>query len=95
MEDEVNAKKARISVELLPQMTVNPVLIRPLFHNLISNALKYSKKNVDPIISIHSEISPALNGTTKDVNNKYCRIFIEDNGIGFDQKYADEIFWNV
>ena len=92
MEDEVNAKKARISVELLPQMTVNPGLIRPLFHNLISNALKYSKKNVDPIISIHSEISPALNGTTKDVNNKYCRIFIEDNGIGFDQKYSEQIF---
>ena len=92
MEDEVNAKKARISVELLPQMTVNPGLIRPLFHNLISNALKYSKKNVDPITSIHSEISPALNGTTKDVNNKYCRIFIEDNGIGFDQKYSEQIF---
>ncbi|MBC7827270.1 MAG: response regulator [Chitinophagaceae bacterium] len=93
MEEELNEKKARISVNQLPSMLVNPGLIRPLFHNLISNALKYSKKNIEPVINIHSEISPGLNGNAnKEVNNKYCRIFIEDNGIGFDQKYSEQIF---
>ena len=92
MEEEVNEKKARISVDQLPAMVVNPGLIRPLFHNLISNALKYSKKNIEPIITIHSEISPVINGTSKEANHKYCRIFIEDNGIGFDQKYSEQIF---
>lgn len=93
MEEEVNEKKAAISVNQLPSMYVNPGLIRPLFHNLISNALKYSKKNVAPVINIHAEISPALNGNgNSEANSKYCRIFIEDNGIGFDQKYAEQIF---
>jgi signal transduction histidine kinase len=93
MEDEVNEKKAKISVDQLPAMYVNPGLIRPLFYNLISNALKYSKKNIEPIINIHSEISPALNGNgSTEVHSKYCRIFIEDNGIGFDQKYSEQIF---
>ena len=93
MEEEVNEKKAKISVDQLPSMYVNPGLIRPLFHNLISNALKYSKKNIDPVITIHSEISPAVNGNgNKEPNIKYCRIFIEDNGIGFDQKYSEQIF---
>jgi light-regulated signal transduction histidine kinase (bacteriophytochrome) len=95
MEEEVNEKKAKISVDELPSMYVNPGLIRPLFHNLISNALKYSKKQVEPIINIHSEISPALNGYVngnKEIHSKYCRIFIEDNGIGFDQKYSEQIF---
>jgi light-regulated signal transduction histidine kinase (bacteriophytochrome) len=95
MEEEVNEKKATISVNQLPSMWVNPGLIRPLFHNLISNALKYCKKQVDPVINIHSEISPPLNGngnSNKDSNSKYCRIFIEDNGIGFDQKYSEQIF---
>jgi len=93
MEEELNEKKAKISVDHLPSMYVNPGLIRPLFHNLISNALKYSKKNMEPVIYIHSEISPALNGNgNRDTTSKYCRIFIEDNGIGFDQKYSEQIF---
>lgn len=93
MEDEVVQKNARISVNNLPSMYVNPGLIRPLFHNLISNALKYCKKDVEPVITIYSEISPAMNGNgTRESNSKYCRIFIEDNGIGFDQKYSEQIF---
>lgn len=93
MEDEISEKNAKISVEQLPSMYVNPGLIRPLFHNLISNALKYSKKNIEPVITIHSEVSPALNGNgATEAHSKYCRIFIEDNGIGFDQKYSEQIF---
>jgi light-regulated signal transduction histidine kinase (bacteriophytochrome) len=93
MEEEVKEKNAKISINELPSMYVNPGLIRPLFHNLISNALKYSKKNLEPVITIHSEISPTLNGNgSKEAYTKYCRIFIEDNGIGFDQKYSEQIF---
>lgn len=93
MEDEIREKNAKISVKQLPSMYVNPGLIRPLFHNLISNALKYSKKNVDPIVNIHSEVSPAPGGNGgSEAYSKYCRIFIEDNGIGFDQKYSEQIF---
>ena len=95
MEDEINEKNAKISIERLPSMFVNPGLIRPLFHNLLSNALKYSKKSVEPVISIYSEVSPALNGNgsgTVEAYSQYCRIFVEDNGIGFDQKYSEQIF---
>src|SRR5687768_4316581 len=75
MEDEISEKNAKISVEQLPSMYVNPGLIRPLFHNLISNALKYSKKNIEPVINIHSEVSPALNGNgATEAHSKYCRI---------------------
>ena len=93
MEDEINEKNAKISVQRLPSMYVNPGLIRPLFHNLLSNALKYSKKAVEPVISIYSEVSPAVNGNgTVEAYSRYCRIFIADNGIGFDQKYSEQIF---
>ena len=75
-------------------MNVNPVLIRPLFYNLISNAVKYSKKDIPPQIKIYSEISPSVNGSITGSNNRiaYCRIYVEDNGIGFEQKYAEQIF---
>jgi signal transduction histidine kinase len=92
MDEELRTKKAKVIVDKLPSLFVNPNLMKPLFHNLIGNALKYKKKNTDPEVKITSDITGALNGKLKDSNNKYCRIFIEDNGIGFDQKYAEEIF---
>jgi signal transduction histidine kinase len=94
MDEDLKDKKAKVLVDKLPSLCVNPSLMKPLFHNLIGNALKYKKKDVDPVVKITSDIAANLNGKTiKDPNsNKYCRIFIEDNGIGFDQKYAEEIF---
>lgn len=93
MDEDLKEKKARIIVDKLPALFVNPSLIKPLFHNLIGNAVKYKKKDVDPVVRITSDTTGNLNGSTGNSgSNKYCRIFIEDNGIGFDQKYAEEIF---
>jgi light-regulated signal transduction histidine kinase (bacteriophytochrome) len=93
MENTIEEKSAKINAESLPHLAVNPVLMRPLFHNLISNAIKYSKKDVNPVVKIYSEFSIGQNGNgLNEVKNKYCRIYVEDNGIGFDQKYSEQIF---
>jgi len=93
MEGPIREKKAEITLDPLPVLPVNAVLMGPLFSNLISNSLKYSKKQEVPRIYIRHEMlsSGAANGG-KDMDSKYCRIIIEDNGIGFDQKYAEQIF---
>ena len=91
--DSVNEKNAQFLIDPLPSLYVSPGLMQPLFHNLISNALKYAKKDVSPIIKIRTEMSEGISNTnTKESTHKYCRILIEDNGIGFEQKYAEEIF---
>jgi signal transduction histidine kinase len=93
LETSVDEKNAKILIDRLPSLNVNPGLIRPLFHNLISNALKYCKKDVSPIIRIHSEINTIRNGiAARESESRYCKIFVEDNGIGFDQKYSEHIF---
>ncbi len=93
MNEEIQSKKAKVIVDQLPSINANPGLIKPLFYNLISNSLKYSKKNSDPVIKIRVETSPdTLNIPGEKSENKYCRIFVEDNGIGFDQKYSEQIF---
>jgi signal transduction histidine kinase len=96
MEMETNIKQAnaKVDVQQLPSLPVYPTLIVPLFHNLISNSLKYRKQDIDPQIRIYSKIS---NAESKEKNlapavNSYCRIYVEDNGIGFDQKYSEQIF---
>jgi signal transduction histidine kinase len=92
LEDEINANNATVSIQPLPSLHVRPTLMRPLFQNLISNALKYRKKDEGVNIDIRSEVSFGISERDKNLVNKYCRIFIKDNGIGFDQKYAEEIF---
>jgi signal transduction histidine kinase len=92
LDEEVRTKQARVTVDKLPVLCVNPGLMKPLFQNLIGNALKYSKKDTTPIIKITYDNSNQLNGKSKELKDRYCKILIQDNGIGFDQKYAEEIF---
>ena len=80
---EINAK---VEIEKLPTLQVNPGLMRPLFYNLLSNSFKYSRKDITPVIRVRTDRQH--HGS----NTRYCRIFFEDNGIGFDQKYADQVF---
>lgn len=91
MEGAIREKNARVEVDPLPVLPASTVLMGPLFSNLISNALKYSRKNDTPRVRIRYEEGPVQSeGREQEV--RYGRIFIEDNGIGFDQKYAEQIF---
>jgi light-regulated signal transduction histidine kinase (bacteriophytochrome) len=93
MEESIKEKNAKIIFDDLPGLYVNPGLIRPLFYNLINNALKYSKEEVPPVIRIFAELNSSYEvGEEKDSDNKYCRILIQDNGIGFEQQYSEHIF---
>jgi signal transduction histidine kinase len=87
----IHEKNAKIYIDKLPEMLVYPRLIKPLFQNLISNSLKYHRKDLAPEIRISGEIA-----YTQDVNgktgNRYCRIHVQDNGVGFEQQYAEQIF---
>ncbi len=87
LESTIQEKQASIVAGKLPAIDINPGLIQPLFYNLIGNAIKYSKKNVPPAIRVYAEII-----TSEQSGDDYCRIFIEDNGIGFDQIYAEQVF---
>jgi signal transduction histidine kinase len=85
---QIQEKNAQITIEQLPEIAVYPGLIKPLFHNLFSNSLKYCKKNTPPVIHVSAKIESS-SGTN---NQSYCRIQVKDNGVGFEQKYAEQIF---
>jgi len=93
MEPVIREKNAEIELDRLPMLPASTVLMGPLFSNLISNALKYSKKKEVPRVRIRYEEGPIqATGNGKETEVRYGRIYIEDNGIGFDQKYAEQIF---
>lgn len=92
MQSSIQDKNARLEIDNLPSLVINPRLVRTLFHNLISNALKYSKKDETPVIRIHAETNGQhlLDGDNN--RKKYCQIHVRDNGLGFEQKYSEQIF---
>jgi len=86
-------KRAVIRVDEIPRLEVVPGLVRQLFQNIISNALKFSKPDDTPMIHIGAQRVdiPTLDSPPAAAG-AYCRITIRDNGIGFDDKYAEKIF---
>jgi two-component system CheB/CheR fusion protein len=89
----IREKNAIITIGALPEIEVIPGLIRQVFQNIISNALKFSKKGVSPVIKIIGErVAEKSPDSLVSAKGKYCRITFHDNGIGFDEVYLDKIF---
>jgi hypothetical protein len=82
MEIDIEKNSANIQVQPLPKVWGVSSQMRQLFQNLLSNALKFRKKEEIPMVTIYSD----------DSIIDFHRIIVQDNGIGFDVKYADEIF---
>ena len=92
-ENLIREKKASIKITDLPTIQAKRGLIYPLFNNLVGNALKYSKPGEPPVINISAEtINSSANNHDGKTNIPFCKILIEDNGIGFEQKYAEQVF---
>ncbi|HXS37734.1 MAG TPA: ATP-binding protein [Flavipsychrobacter sp.] len=95
LDEKIKEKKAIISIGELPAIKGHPRQLSILFKALLDNALKFSREGVIPAISITNEI---VNGEELiDINKKlsqkkFNRISISDNGIGFNNKFADKMF---
>lgn len=86
LEIRIEQTGGKVVVENLPQIQADTTQMRQLFQNLISNGLKFHRKATPPLVLIRAE--PAtLPGISAAV-----RLTVEDNGIGFDEKYLDRIF---
>ncbi|MEP0872228.1 ATP-binding protein [Trichocoleus desertorum AS-A10] len=83
-----------IEADYLPTIEADPLQMRQLFQNLISNALKFHQSDRRPIVSISAQLLEAADSPTplQAPSNRLCQIFVTDNGIGFDEKYLDRIF---
>lgn len=88
----IKEKNATVIVGNMPVIDAIPGQMRQVFQNLISNSLKFSRQDVNPIIEINSEIVYAQDSGVDDLKTDFCRITVKDNGIGFNDKYVEKIF---
>ncbi len=88
----IEQKSAKIIAIDLPVVEAIPLHMSQLFSNLISNALKFTRKGVEPVIEITAtKLEGAVNGLP-DMPEGYYQIEVSDNGTGFEPEYADQIF---
>jgi PAS domain S-box-containing protein len=87
LETRLSETGGKVEMGPLPVLEADPTQMRQLFQNLIGNALKFHRHGVPPVI----RISAALENEGRSGIDHY-RITVEDNGIGFDNKYAEQIF---
>jgi light-regulated signal transduction histidine kinase (bacteriophytochrome) len=86
LEVSIEKNNAEIEVAELPILEADPMQMRQLILNLISNALKFQPPGARPKVKITSRLLSALSG------EELAEIRVQDNGIGFDEKYLDKIF---
>ncbi len=94
LEIAIDEKSAQIDVSDMPVVRGDKSQLEQLFLNLLSNALKFQSDGVTPIVSI-----TATDATSEDVKDilisdehDWIKITVTDNGIGFEQSFAEKIF---
>ncbi len=92
----IEEKKAQVKTRQLPEVEAIALQMNQLFYNLVSNALKFSRPGVSPVIEIGSELV-TLEQVKQYVGKpfpfaQYHHITVKDNGIGFETKFAEHIF---
>jgi two-component system CheB/CheR fusion protein len=91
----INQRKARVNYDGLPEVQAIPVQMEQLFHNLISNSLKFAKDDSEPVITISGYKMPAdelKKYPQLDQSRSYVRLSFKDDGIGFSAEFAEQIF---
>jgi PAS domain S-box-containing protein len=84
LESRIEQMGGRVELGALPAVMADRLQMSQLLQNLIGNALKFHKPGQRPVVQVHAE---AVAGETP-----LCRLVVEDNGIGFDEKYQERIF---
>ena len=95
LDNAIQESNAVIHIEKLPGINADVMQLRQLFQNLLSNAIKFRRPDVDAHITITATLAdeddrryiPAQN-----INHRFYKITVADNGIGFDEQYAEQIF---
>jgi|GEM_PF-3165403 len=93
MQDVIREKNAVIEYAGLPVLAVASAQFQQVMINLLSNAMKYSRPGVAPVVKITAVKVPGAALERKDATAAfYWKISVEDNGIGFEAQYAEKIF---
>lgn len=92
LEVRIHQTKGCVQVGELPTIEADPLQIHQLLQNLIGNGLKFHRVGEAPVVKVNSQIIEREQQLVVGAVGTVCQITVEDNGIGFEEKYLDRIF---
>jgi len=94
LEVRIEQDKAKIEVGAMPTIDADPVQMRQLFQNLLSNALKFHKPGQAPEVTVSARLLPAQEHQIAGAGpgDDICQIVVADNGIGFEEQFVEQVF---
>jgi PAS domain S-box-containing protein len=94
MQIEFESNNAKIQLSELPTIKGYRHLLLTLFQNIFCNSIKFHRYDSPPVIEVSSQALPGTEVFHPDAlsDTQYLRVSFKDNGIGFDQHYAEQIF---
>jgi two-component system sensor kinase FixL len=93
LENRLHQTGGKVEVADLPTVEADPLQMRQLLQNLISNGLKFHRTEQVPLLKIQARILPPGTKVNNAAGNvRLCQITVQDNGIGFDERYLDRLF---
>lgn len=88
----IEEQRAEVVYEKMPVVMGMPIQLGQLFSNLVSNSLKFTRKNPSVKITSRRVSADEVNKNSLLLGTHYHEICVIDNGIGFDQQYEKKIF---
>ncbi|MCH8092277.1 MAG: HAMP domain-containing protein [Proteobacteria bacterium] len=92
LEIRIQETETLLEIGDLPTIHADPLQMRQLLQNLIANALKYRRKDTSHTVRLKGGIVEDWGSYRNDTPAQICQILVKDNGIGFEEKYAERIF---
>ena len=93
LHEEIEDKDVTIDISALPTVNGINFQLQQLFVNIISNSIKFAKKDIPLLIKISSSITTDSTATIYEARSKqWFKITLADNGIGFDDSFKNDIF---
>ena len=89
LEVSIQQSEGRVITKNLPSIQGDPRQLHQLFQNLISNGLKFHAPGQSPLVTVYSHL---LDNRGNPAGAEICELVVEDDGIGFDQKYEHKMF---
>ena len=81
LKSELEGREVEWKISSLPFVECDPGLVKQIFQNLISNAVKFTRPRPKAVIEIGQEERDGVSA-----------LYVRDNGVGFSMKYADKLF---